>query len=117
MSLIDELLRLMPSDAALMGYWHTSRTDGNAQARYACLEAHGAVVIKLGRPMDAAIVYAGRMCLVDPKGSVKTPIRPQQAKLVRLFPDLCFLLFDDDDCLALLQYARAGGIEALESVL
>lgn len=88
-----------------MGRYEVHRTDGNAAALYDFMEAHGATVIKAG-PLDAIVIYAGRMVLVDPKGSEKTPIQPKQAKLLREWPDLCFLLYSDDDCAALLKRMR-----------
>lgn len=89
-----------------MGRWHTSRTDGNALMLYDALRKGGAAVFHIGRPMDAIVIYRGRMAMIDPKGRTRTEISKQQADLVRLFPDLCFLLYDEEDCAALLREMR-----------
>ena len=89
-----------------MGRYHTSRADGNAQRIYDVFEAHGATVKKIGTPMDALVFYGDRLVLVDPKGSHRTPIQPRQAELVRLFPDRCFLLYDETDAVEVLRRMR-----------
>jgi hypothetical protein len=82
------------------------RTDAGCEAIYDALEAQGATVERIGRPMDALILYRGRMVLVDVKGSKRTPIQPKQQQLLRCFPDLCFLLYDPTDAEALLARLR-----------
>ena len=89
-----------------MGRYHTSRADGNAQRLYDVFEAHGFTVLKIGYPMDALILNGRRMALVDPKGSARTPVRPRQAALVKQFPDLCFLLYDETDAVEVLRRMR-----------
>ena len=89
-----------------MGRWHSSRTDVTAKPFADYFEAHGATVLHLGRPMDWLVIYQGQMRLVDPKGSAKTPVTPTQQKLLREFPDLAFLVFDEADCAAVLETMR-----------
>ena len=88
-----------------MGKYHVHRTDGNADHLRAYLEAHGAQVDVIDRPVDWAVGFRGATALVE----VKRPrgrLRASQEAFLDGYRGLCAILRTEADCDALLRMLR-----------
>lgn len=88
-----------------MARYEIHRNDGNAKALIAYLEAHGASVARLDRPVDVAVGFQGVTVLCE----IKTPrgaIRASQKAFLESFRGAVRVIRSEADCDALLQDMR-----------
>lgn len=92
-----------------MAKYSYHQVDANAGTLYAFLEAHGATVKRIGRPLDALVCYGGVTVLAEVK-TLRGKIRPGQQKFLREWPGVARILRTEQDCLELLEEIRARPI-------
>ena len=90
-----------------MGRWETHQSDGNARALRAYLEAHGAQVDIIQRPLDWLVHKHGRTAVVEVK-TLKGQLRPAQRLYLSLCRGCTAVIRTEADCDALLRQLRGA---------
>ena len=99
-----------------MARWSTHRTDGNADALRTYLEAHGAQVHVIDRPLDWLVSGWGVTAIAEVKRA-KQPLRASQEAFLARYAGLWAILTTERDCDALLGVLRRlAASTRLESV-
>ena len=85
-----------------MAKYSYHQVDSNAEALYAFLEAHGATVKRIGKPLDALVCYRGVTALIEVK-TATGKLRPSQVKFLQAWPGFARVVRSDYECLLMLK--------------
>ena len=80
-----------------MGKYQVHRTDTAEPAHVAYLEAHGAQVEKIGRPLDLLVTFRGHTGVADSKTG-NGPLTPNQKKFLARWRGISAVLRTEADC-------------------
>ncbi len=89
-----------------MAKYSYHQTDANEPDIREYLEARGAQVYKIGKPVDLLVTFQGQTAVAEVK-TARGNLRASQASFLRLWRGVSAVLRTDADCDALLQ--RLGG--------
>lgn len=90
-----------------MAKWSIHRSDANASALYAYLEARGCSVARIGRPLDALVGLRGRSVVVEVK-TATGKLRPSQKSFARGFCGAWAVIRTEGDCSLLVSCLEMG---------